>query len=117
LQTILRQIAGVVATGCELSVLLMLAIGISGAFLRAAISFQHLSDLRVRRQIWVGFAGWILLALEFALAADIADTAISPTWDAIGKLAAIAAIRTVLNFYLARDVEKFDGVPSAAVRA
>jgi uncharacterized membrane protein len=114
LQTILRQIAGVVATGCELSVLLMLGIGVFGALARALISFRSLSDLRVMRQIWVGFAGWILLALEFALAADIADTAISPTWDAIGQLAAIAAIRTVLNFYLARDVEKFDAVPRRA---
>ena len=105
------------ATSCELSVLLMLAIGVLGAFARALVSLQHLSDARVRRQIWVGFAGWILLALEFALAADIADTAISPTWNAIGQLAAIAAIRTGLNYYLARDVEKLDGSPGEPVHA
>jgi uncharacterized membrane protein len=31
---------------------------------------------------------------------------VSPSWDAIGKLGAIAAIRIALNFFLARDIEK-----------
>ncbi|QNP43760.1 DUF1622 domain-containing protein [Sphingomonas daechungensis] len=58
------------------------------------------------RGIWVRFASWILLSLEFALGADIIRTAIAPTWDEIGKLAAIAGIRTALNFFLGRDVEQ-----------
>ncbi len=32
---------------------------------------------------------WLALALEFALAADIVRTAVAPSWDEIGKLAAI----------------------------
>ncbi len=44
------------------------------------------------------------LALEFQLAADILSTAISPSWDQIGKLGAIAVIRTGLNFFLAREM-------------
>jgi uncharacterized membrane protein len=44
------------------------------------------------------------LALEFQLAADILSTAIAPSWDQIGKLAAIAVIRTGLNFFLAREI-------------
>ena len=31
-------------------------------------------------------------------------TAIAPTWEDIGRLAAIAAIRTFLNFFLERDI-------------
>ena len=50
------------------------------------------------------FAGWLVLALEFLLAADILKTAISPTWTDIGQLAAIAAIRTFLNYSLAHDL-------------
>ena len=60
-----------------------------------------------RRQVWRRFARWIVLALEFALAADIARTAIAPTWDDIGQLAAIAVIRTALNYFLERDLEEF----------
>ena len=44
--------------------------------------------------MWLGFAGWLLLGLEFALAADIVRTAIAPSWDGLGHLAVIAAVRT-----------------------
>jgi uncharacterized membrane protein len=50
------------------------------------------------RLIWLRFATWILLALEFALAAGILRTAVAPTWDDISKLAVIATIRTMLNY-------------------
>jgi uncharacterized membrane protein len=49
-------------------------------------------------------ARYLSLALEFQLAADILSTAISPSWDQIGKLGAIAVIRTGLNFFLAREI-------------
>ncbi|MEO8289030.1 MAG: DUF1622 domain-containing protein [Chloroflexota bacterium] len=46
----------------------------------------------------------LALSLEFLLAADIVRTAIAPSWDDISKLAAIAAIRTALNFFLEREI-------------
>lgn len=52
---------------------------------------------------------WLLLALEFELAADVLRTAISPTWDDVGKLGAIAAIRTALNYFLEKDIDKYSG--------
>ena len=48
-----------------------------------------------------------MLALEFALAADIVRTAIAPTWDDIGHLGAIALIRTILNYFLEKDMQEF----------
>jgi uncharacterized membrane protein len=59
-----------------------------------------------RRKVWNRFGVWLLLGLEFALAADIIRTAIAPSWTDIGQLAAIAAIRTFLNFFLEEDIEK-----------
>lgn len=50
-------------------------------------------------------ARWLAVALEFALAADILRTAVAPSWDEIGKLAAIATLRTLLNFFLQREIE------------
>lgn len=47
---------------------------------------------------------FLALGLEFQLASDVLRTAISPSFDEIGKLAAIAAIRTALNFFLAREI-------------
>ena len=48
----------------------------------------------------------LALSLEFLLAADIAASAVSPSWDAVGKLAAISGIRTFLNFFLEKEVKK-----------
>ena len=49
-------------------------------------------------------AHYLAIALEFQLAADILSTAVAPSWDQIGKLAAIAIIRTALNFFLTREM-------------
>jgi len=51
-------------------------------------------------------ARYLALALEFQLAADLVDTAISPTWERLGQLAAIATIRTALNYFLGREMEE-----------
>jgi uncharacterized membrane protein len=56
--------------------------------------------------VWIHFARWLVLALEFELAADIFRTAITPTWNDLGQLAAIAVIRTFLNYFLSRDVKE-----------
>jgi len=62
-----------------------------------------------RKKIWLGFGVWLLLGLEFELAADIIRTAIAPTWVDIGQLGAIAVIRTFLNYFLEKDMEKYAG--------
>jgi uncharacterized membrane protein len=49
-------------------------------------------------------ARFLTLALEFQLAADVLDTAMAPGWQEIGQLAAIAVIRTALNFSLTREI-------------
>ncbi len=49
---------------------------------------------------------WLTLAIEFELAADILRTAGAPTWNDIGQLAAIVVLRTVLNYFLQREVSK-----------
>lgn len=59
-------------------------------------------ELRVR------FGSYLTLALELLLAADILQTAVTPSWEDIGKLAAIATIRTVLNFFLERDIKNWE---------
>lgn len=53
---------------------------------------------------YVQYARWLVVALTFQLAADIIETAFSPTWDEIGRLAAISVIRTFVNFFLERDL-------------
>ena len=104
-----RLIASLVALCIEAGVVIIVAGGALEAMVRTArlILGGGMSNER-RRDIWLRFAVWILLALEFALAADIIRTAIAPTWDDVGKLGAIAAIRTVLNWFLGKDIEAYD---------
>jgi uncharacterized membrane protein len=54
----------------------------------------------------LSFARYLTLALELQLAADILSTSVAPTWERIGKLAAIAIIRTALNYFLNREMEQ-----------
>lgn len=49
---------------------------------------------------------FLALGLEFQLASDVLRTAIAPSFDELGKLAAVAAIRTALNFFLAREIRE-----------
>ena len=58
-----------------------------------------------RRSVWLDFAGWLVAALTFQLAADIVSTSFSPSWDEVGRLGAIAAIRAFLSYFLDREVE------------
>lgn len=65
---------------------------------------QYVSNTWLRVQ----FGSSLTLALELLLAADILRTAVAPTWDDIGKLAAIAAIRTVLNYFLEKELRQME---------
>lgn len=85
----------------------VLAVGIGAA----VAAFQFVYTLVVRRSADFAMARftmarYLALALEFQLGADILSTAVAPTWEAIGKLAAIAVIRTGLNFFLMREIKE-----------
>jgi len=62
----------------------------------------------VQRLLRLELGRYLGLSLELLLAADIAATAISPSWDAIAKLAAISAIRTFLNYFLEREIKQLE---------
>jgi len=74
-------------------------------FLRRDVLQQSKVDIRL------GLGRWLALGLEFALAADILRTAVAPTWREIGQLAAIAVLRTALNFFLEREISHEEGRP------
>ena len=64
-----------------------------------ASSHEAKEDVRLR------LGRWLALALEFLLA-DILRTAVAPSWSEIGQLAAIATIRTALNFFLQMEIDR-----------
>ena len=68
-------------------------------------AFRHGDDLPFVR-VRLVFARYLSLALEFQLAADILSTIMAPTWEEIGKLAAVALIRTFLNYFLQKEIKE-----------
>jgi uncharacterized membrane protein len=60
-------------------------------------------------EVRLTLARFLAIALEFQLGADILSTAVAPSWDAIGKLASIAVIRTALNYFLSREMHELPG--------
>ena len=76
------------------------------------VAIAQLARVLVARQpteftdIRLTLARYLALALEFELGADILGTAVSPSWDQIGKLGAVAVIRTGLNFFLSMEMRQ-----------
>ena len=106
LTELLRTAAQVAATIVEAVGVLVVAVGVARAMVSYVVS------LLVRRStpfppedLRLDLARSLALALEFLLGADILRTAVDPSWEEITRLAAIAAIRTALNFFLERELE------------
>jgi uncharacterized membrane protein len=85
--------AGIIGLGVLIAIVL---------FLRA-LAARRPTDFNSIRLI---LARYLALALEFQLGADILSTAIAPGWQEIGKLGAIAIIRTALNYFLSLEMKE-----------
>lgn len=88
------------------------AAGAAIIFIGAAVALvQFLRVLPTRNvhefvSVRLTLGRFLALGLEFQLASDVMRTAIAPSFEELGKLAAVAAIRTALNFFLAREIEE-----------
>ena len=85
-------------------VLVLIVVGTVEAFINGLRLMLASRSGHERRDVWLRYARWLVAGLTFQLAGDIIETAIAPTLEDIGRLAAIAVIRTFLNFFLERDL-------------
>ena len=106
MEEIIKLFAEYVALGLEAISILVVALGgLEAAYRSLWPLVRGRITHGMRREAWLSLARWLLLGLEFMLAADIVRTVVSPDWQDIGQLAAIALIRTFLNYFLERDLE------------
>lgn len=84
----------------------VIAIGAVLAILMALRAMRHPWRPDVFTRVRLTLGSYLVLGLEFQLAADILKTAIAPSFTEIGQLAAIAAIRTMLNHFLEREITR-----------
>ncbi len=92
------------SSAVEVLAALVIAVALLKFLYRYLVHIFHPDDGATNQTIRIQFGSSLTLALELLLAADILATAIAPTWDDIGKLAAIAVLRTALNYFLEREL-------------
>jgi uncharacterized membrane protein len=103
------RIASTISLLVEAAAVIIVAYGALESFVKLLwIIVTPSATYGERKSIWRRFGMWLLLGLEFELAADIIGSVISPTWKDIGELGAIAVIRTFLNYFLEKDLEQAD---------
>jgi uncharacterized membrane protein len=118
MEELLRQLSGAVALAIEAIAVLIVGWGsIEAAVAIARITIGGQGTHGARKAAWRRFGTWLLLGLEFELAADIVQTVISPGWADIGELGAIAVIRTFLNYFLEKDLREAAAAASVGERA
>lgn len=84
--------------------LAIVVIGTIEAAVKGFVLLFSSSTGEEQRNVWLRYGSWLVAGLTFQLAADIIETSITTDWNAIGRIAAIAVIRTFLNYFLERDI-------------
>lgn len=74
-------------------------------FLKKEI-LQQAEAVQLNETVRIKLGSYLVLALEFFIAGDIVKTIITPTWQSLGILGAIVVIRTILSYFLTKDLKK-----------
>ena len=107
MKEIVESVVSYVSNGLEFFTALIIAHASALAIYRYFVdAFSKGTALKPKLEIRFALGRSLTVALEILLAADILKTALAPTWNDIGQLAAIATIRTLLNYFLERELEK-----------
>lgn len=106
LETWLVKLTEPVVTIIALLALILITVATIVAFVKMMLLMVRGGTNAQRRTMWLEYGRWLVAGLTLQLAGDIVESAIYTTWDSIGQLAAIAVVRTFLNYFLERDIEE-----------
>lgn len=103
----MEEIAKAVTINISHAVEILAAVIIGVAVIKTSLNyFAFIRSSKIsKEEIRVQFGSSVAVSLELLLGADVLATAVAPSWDDIGKLAAIAVIRTLLNYFLERELK------------
>lgn len=107
MESALTQVMNLLAAFIDACTAAVIVAGVLSAALKAAklrYILRRDGD-EAMREVRLSLGRWLALSLELALASDILRSIVAPTWDDIGKLGAIVALRTVLNYFLEKEIE------------
>src|SRR5215831_1967175 len=106
MEEIIKNVATTVAEIVEGVAALVIAVAVLQVLMEYARIILQPSYKKTNEEIRLRFGSFAAVSLELLLGADILSTAVAPSWDDIGKLAAIAVIRTGLNYFLERELTR-----------
>lgn len=104
MEELLAEVVGVLVTvveACGAAVIITGAVWAFGRFLWVGLRDRSTAAF-VPVRLTLG--RFLALGLEFQLASDVLRTAVAPSFRELGQLAAVAAIRTALNYFLGREI-------------
>lgn len=110
----MEEVAKQVTINVSYAVEILAAIIIGIAVIKTLLNYFSLlkpSFLKItKEEIRIKFGSSVAVSLELLLGADVLATAVAPTWNEIGKLAAIAVLRTGLNYFLERELKNINTI-------
>jgi len=104
MEEIAKNITLTVSHAVEILAALIIGAAVLQALWSYANSFVQTRYALSKEAIRIQFGSSVAVALELMLGADVLATAVAPSWGELGKLAAIAVIRTALNYFLEREL-------------
>jgi len=114
METIAKNITLTVSHAVEILAALIIGVAVLQVVWSYANSFIKVRYVISKEAIRIQFGSSVAVALELMLGADVLATAVAPSWDELGKLAAIAVIRTALNYFLERELRHIKQVKMTA---
>ncbi len=102
----LRDVVDVLVRLVEAAGALVIFVGAALAAVRFVVTGARTRSAEAFVPVRLGLGRFLELGLEFQLAGDVLRTAIAPSFREIGQLAAVAAIRTALNYFLGREIRE-----------
>jgi uncharacterized membrane protein len=111
----MEEIAKLVTVYISHAVEIFAAVTIGIALVKTLITYIRVfhENAEKKEALRVQFGSSVAVALELLLGADVLATAVAPSWDDIGKLAAIAVLRTALNYFLEKELKHIKHQSSA----
>ncbi len=112
MEEIAKQVTINVSHAVEILAAIIIGIAVIKTLLNY-FSFLKKSNVKIsKEEIRLQFGSSVAVSLELLLGADVLATAVAPSWDDIGKLAAIAILRTALNYFLGKELQHMNRMQS-----
>lgn len=106
MKDIINLLNDIIVNTCQILAMIVILVGIFKSlviYFKDVLFTKKAFDALQESRLEIGHS--FSLGLAFLIGASILKTILAPTWNDIGQLAAIIAIRTALNYFLLKDVE------------